>query len=51
MGWPQIIYLLVNVFSLGVMLIKGKTEVTFLNMLVGWVLITLPLLYWGGFFS
>ena len=55
MGTPQIIYLAVNLFGLGVIAAKtGQPREGKHNVLVSgglWCAVILPLLYWGGFFS
>jgi len=51
MGWPQIIYLLLNFLAMGYLAAKGRVEATFAGTTLTWVSVTLPLLYWGGFFG
>lgn len=48
-GWPQGIYLLLNIVSLPLLArqVGGKAAPTILS----WLFVTLPLLWWGGFFS
>lgn len=51
MSTPAILYLCVNLFSLGYMATGKPTAVSFGSTFLAWCCITLPLLYWGGFFS
>ena len=51
MGWPQLIYLGINILSLGMMIEKKQVTVSTAGLALSWICITLPLLYWGGFFS
>jgi hypothetical protein len=54
-GWPEGIYLALNFIGLGISIAQhGKSETgteSVWTALLWWVLIILPLLYWGGFFS
>lgn len=47
-GWPEAIYLAINIGGLCVIARKGGETTT---AILTWFLVTLPLLYWGGFFS
>ena len=53
MHWPQITYLLLNTLCLGITMARHgeKTTVNFFSALFGWLLTSLPLLYFGGFFG
>jgi len=54
METPQIIYLIINVISATVHLTKlGEPKTGNYEALpvILWVILTLPLLYWGGFFG
>ena len=50
---PQVIYLLINVFGLGILFVSHGKEgkVNGIAPTLAWLLITLPLLWWGGFFG
>jgi hypothetical protein len=53
-GWPEAIYLVLNILSLPPLAYKLADEAkgcAALACLVMWVFLTLPLLYWGGFFA
>lgn len=57
-GWPQGIYLAVNVASLLFLAFKaGKgeslsnTHKDMIGRTLTWLVLTLPLLWWGGFFG
>lgn len=47
-GWPEAIYLLINIAGLCVVVKDGERAAT---PILTWFFVTLPLLYWGGFFS
>jgi hypothetical protein len=53
-GWPEGIYLLLNILSLPLiarsMTDDAKTTAGCASIVL-WVFLTLPLLYWGGFFA
>jgi len=54
MDAPQIIYLMLNALAIGLHLSKlgrPREGVNDLWPIWAWVFITLPLLYWGGFFG
>ena len=48
-GWPQGIYIGVNLIILG-WLFATKPHAA-IGATAAWALFTLPLLYWGGFFG
>jgi hypothetical protein len=53
-GWPEAIYLIINILSLPPLALKLSDEnkgCAALACLVLWLFVTLPLLYWGGFFA
>lgn len=49
-GWPEGIYLGLNMAMLAIAML-GENRAGSIIALLMWVLITLPLLYWGGFFA
>jgi hypothetical protein len=55
LGTPEIIYLVLNIIFLALAaygtIRKGNTAGPFVFALFLWVFVTLPILYWGGFFS
>jgi hypothetical protein len=53
-GWPEGIYLALNLIGVGYIISKHgrpKTGVYHATDICVWLFLTLPLLYWGGFFS
>ena len=50
-GWAEVIYLALNILLLCAGFLFGKRAGEIGCAGVLWVCITLPLLYWGGFFS
>jgi len=50
-GWPQLIYLALNLFGLGNIVAKGSVETKASHAVPVWIFIVLPLLWWGGFFG
>ena len=52
-GLPQFIYLLFNIISIIFLYDKKGREhkLTRTGTVLGWVFLTLPILWWGGFFS
>jgi hypothetical protein len=54
-GWPEGIYLALNLICVGILAARhGQPKIETEDLwghLIPWVFITLPLLYWGGFFS
>jgi hypothetical protein len=53
MSTPAIIYLVINCTGLGILMANhGKpTKTNFWASFGSWLILILPLLYWGGFFS
>ena len=49
-GWPEAIYLALNVICLAAMVVTENAKGAILGALV-WLFVTIPLLVWGGFFS
>lgn len=53
-GWPQALYLGINILCIAI--IGGtppekRTPPSPVGITLMWITVTLPLLYWGGFFS
>lgn len=49
-GWPEGIYLALGVLG-SVHIASGRAERPTALSIALWVFVTLPLLWWGGFFS
>ena len=51
-GWPEGIYLALNLLGIGFLLAKGERyEMKTIDIILTWLFVTLPLLWWGGFFA